>query len=132
MTDLSFIVNQATYSPEVKAALTFVLSVATGGAILWLIPRTRKKARGILLPGFAGLLCFFVAFWNLGLIWRWHAMVQDWLISILPGTVVALTTKVMYPVVYLLGAWLLGFALAFQLIFFVEHRRKQKPIHRCG
>jgi hypothetical protein len=113
---------------EIKAASSFVLSVTTGGAILWLIPRTRKKARAVLLPGFAGLFCFFVALWNTEMILRWDTMFQHWLVPIMPRAFVAFTTRYMYPMVYLLGAWALGFALALQVVLSFERKRKTKAV----
>jgi hypothetical protein len=115
-------------APELRAALVFVHAVAIGWAVLWLPRRTRKHASRYVLPGFAGLICFLVAFWNGELILRWDTMFQHWLVPIAPRAFVAFTTKFMYPTVYLLGAWAFAFALALQMVLWRENKRKQEPI----
>ena len=47
----------------------------TGLAVLWLIPKTRKRVSRLVLPGFAGLASFLVALWNMELLLRWDVMV---------------------------------------------------------
>ena len=108
-------------APELKAALVFVHAVAIGWAVLWLPRRTRKHASRYVIPGFVGLLCFLVAFWNQELILRWDMMFGQWMIRFMPRAF-GKFTDVMYPMVYLLGAWALGFVLALQVVLWREKK----------
>jgi hypothetical protein len=108
--------------------LILVHAVPIAGAVLWLVPRTRKKALRFVLPGFAGLLFSLTAVWNQEVIWRWDVMFQRWLTSIGPRPYIVFTSKLMFPTVYFLGAWVLGFVLALQVVLWRENKRKQEPL----
>ena len=109
-----------------------VLAVAHTFAVFWaymcISPKTRKRASRWVLPYFAGLFCAVLAFWNLDLILRWDTMFQRWLALIMPQTLVAFTTKFMYPTGYMLGAWVLGFALALHFVLRREKKRNNDAV----
>jgi hypothetical protein len=107
-------------APEVKVPFVFVHAVAFAGVLFWLYPQTRKKASRFAVPGLAGLICFYLAFWKPDWLWRWDAMFEHWLVPIAPRAFVAFHRKFMYPMVYFFGAWLLGFALAFYVVLSLE------------
>jgi hypothetical protein len=117
-----------TYPSVVRVFLVVAHAIAIAGALLWLFPRTRKKASRFVLPAFAGLICFLGAFWNPELILRLDSIFYRWLAAIAPEPFVDLWSRFTYPTVYLLGAWVLGFALALQVVLWRENKRKQEPI----
>jgi hypothetical protein len=116
------------HPPQVIAIVIIAHVLPITWAVLWLIPRTRKGTSRFVLPGFAGVICFLVAFRYPDLMLRWDIRFEQWLRSIAPRPFVALTKEFMYPTVYLLGAWVLGFALALQVVLWRENKRKQEPI----
>jgi hypothetical protein len=111
----------------VDPILIFAHVIAITGAVLWFVPRTRKRVSRLVVPGVGGLAFFLIAFHNLQLIGQWHAMFQTDIISHAPDAVAAVIGKFLFPAGYLLGAWALGFALAFQLVRWIERRQPRKP-----